>query len=126
MGFEAIEMEYYDDDAPPRRSCWKVVLAVLSFLGFSVTMPPLGFLMFLSFSGIIDKRSLDSFVERITPVQDIWMGSVIFGFATLSVIAVTIQNPRISRALCWLILSLAVLSLGGCVMGLSNLKNIGS
>ena len=81
--------------------------------------------MFLGFSGIIDKRSLGSFVESITPIQDVLMGSVIVGFGILSVIAVTIQNPRVSRALCWLILFLAVTSLGGCVMGLSNLKNIG-
>ena len=114
------------DDTPQPGKRWKVVLAVLSFIGFSVTLPPLGFLMFLGFSGIIDKQSLGSFMERITPIQEVLMGSVIAGFGILSVIAVTIQDPRVSRTLCWLILSLAVTSLGGCALGLSNLKNIGS
>jgi hypothetical protein len=119
-------MEDHDDDPPQTSSRGKIVLAVLSFLGFSITLPPLGFLMFLGLSGIIDKRSLGSLMDQLEPIQDVLMGFVIVGFGILCVIAVTIQNSRISRMIYWLILSLAAMSIGGCVMGLSNLKSIGS
>ena len=104
----------------------RLILAILCFLGFSITLPPLGFILFLGFTGMVDTRSMDSFLERITPFQDALMPSAIIVFGILSVLMVTTKNPKIFRAVSILLVLLAVTSIGGCTMGLNGLKSIGS
>jgi hypothetical protein len=89
-------------------------------------MPPLGFLLFLGFTGAVDKRSGSAFAEWITPFQDILMPALILGFGILSVCMVLTRKVVVFRCLSIALVLLASTSLGGCVMGLSSLKNIGS
>lgn len=109
------------------RARWpRVILAVLCFVGFSVTLPPLGFLMFLEFTGICDKKSMTQFVAWITPGQDWVMAMVILGFGLLAFFSVKARDGWTYRWLALVLVGLAVTSLGGCVMGLANLRGIGS
>ena len=88
-------------------------------------MPPLGLLMFLGFTGVLDKRSVSAFAEWITPFQDFLTPSLIIGFALLSGYAVATRKAVVFRSLAIILILVASTSLGGCMMGLSNLRNIG-
>jgi hypothetical protein len=119
-----IKMIQRSDSTPPFRI--GIPLAILCFLGFSITLPPLGLLLFLEFTGIVSKKSGRATAEWITPFQDVLMPAAIFGFALLSLFMVFTTKPVVFRTLSLLPIFLASTSIGGCLMGLSNLKNIGS
>jgi hypothetical protein len=88
-------------------------------------MPPIGLILFLGFTGILDKRSVSGFAEWITPFQDFLTPALIFGFGLLSGYAVATRKAVVFRSLAITLIIFASTSLGGCIMGLSNLKNIG-
>lgn len=110
-----------------KKPCYlaRAILAGLCFVGFSITLPPLGLLFFLRYTGMLDKRQGAAFAAWTTPFQDVLMPLLILGFGLLSVFVVCAQKPIVFRSLSLVLMLLATTSLGGCVMGLSNLKDIG-
>ena len=109
----------------PEKPCYwaRTLIAMLCFVGFSITMPPLGFLLFLTLTGVVDKRSGSAFVEWLTPFEDILMPALIIGFGLLSVYMISTRKVVVFRFLSVTLISLTAASLGGCVIGLSNFKN---
>lgn len=116
-----------DDHGKPQPKPWpRIALALLCFAGFSITLPPLGFLMFLTSTGIVDERQMSRLVERINPFGELLMTSSILGFGFLAVFSVFTGNPKTFRVISLILILLAVTSLGGCVMALAGLRDIGS
>jgi hypothetical protein len=102
----------------------RALLAVLCFVAFSITLPPLGLLLFLGFAGIVDNRSGSAFAEWIESFQDVLMTALIIGFGILSIWMVLTRKATIFRILSALLILLATASFGGCMMGLNNLNHL--
>ena len=109
----------------PEKPCYwaRTLMAVLCFVGFSITMPPLGFLMFLALTGVVDKRSSSVVLDWLTPFEDFLMPALIVGFGLLSLYMIFTRKVVVFRCLSVILISLTVASLGGCVISLSNFKN---
>jgi len=95
----------------------KLGVSVVCVLLFLFTLPPIGLLLFLDLFAGLNTESilqaggrLDLDVLSLVPVCMVIFGALAFG-------AMKAQRSEISMALFFLIISITIMSMSGCVMG---------
>ena len=99
----------------------RIIIGVLCLLAFSITIPPLGFMGFLYHVGLLGD-SLE-FSDGVLEYQDQITVGLIALFAFFSGVVIYIKNRTLFQVGMYILIFLAVASLGGCVMMLSGLRN---